>query len=141
MRVSEYDDFGMEVEIKPFVDCIRRDWPDAKIFTEKCWQDSPGEMWYFEEGDGLFTREQPDSFTGTMDYNLFFLPNPKDLSKVQARIREIKRWVIVNFMWFPFVKDIRCVQPEGTDSVQFTFTLWRRYRLIKPPAPKMGSLL
>lgn len=141
MRVSEYDDFGMEVEIKPFVDCIRRDWPDAKIFTEKCWQDSPGEMWYFEEGDGLFTREQPDSFTGTMDYNLFFLPNLKDLSKVQARIREIKRWVIVNFMWFPFVKDIRCVQPEGTDSVQFTFTLWRRYRLIKPPAPKMGSLL
>ena len=140
MRMSEYDDFGMEVEIKPFVDCIRRDWPDAKIFTEKCWQDSPGEMWYFEEGDGLFTREQPDSFTGTMDYNLYFLPNLKELSKVQARIREIKRWVIVNFMWFPFVKDIRCVQPEGTDSVQFTFTLWRRYRLIKPPAPKMGSL-
>lgn len=141
MRTSEYDDFGMEVEIKPFVDCIRRDWPDAKIFTERCWQDSTGEMWYFEEGDGLFTREQPDSFTGTMDYNLFFMPNLKDLSKIQARIREIKRWVIVNFMWFPFVKDIRCTQTEGTDSIQFTFTLWRRYRLVRPPAPKMGSLV
>lgn len=141
MRTSEYDDFGMEVEIKPFVDCIRRDWPDAKIFTERCWQDSPGEMWYFEEGDGLFTREQPDSFTGTMDYNLFFMPNLKDLSKIQARIREIKRWVIVNFMWFPFVKDIRCTQTEGTDSIQFTFTLWRRYRLVRPLAPKMGSLV
>ena len=134
MRTSEFDDFGMEVEIKPFVDCIRRDWPDAKIFTERCWQDSPGEMWYFEEGDGLFTREQPD-------YNLFFMPNLKDLSKIQARIREIKRWVIVNFMWFPFVKDIRCTQTEGTDSIQFTFTLWRRYRLVRPPAPKMGSLV
>ena len=141
MRTSEFDDFGLEVEMKPFVDAIRRDFPNAKIFTERCWQESPDEMWYFEEGDCLFAREQPDSFTGTIDLNLYFMPNLKDLSKVQARVREIKRWVVVNFMWLPFVNDISCSQAEGSDSVQFTFTLWRRYRLVKPPAPKMGTLL
>ena len=101
MRTSEFDDFGLEVEMKPFVDAIRRDFPNAKIFTERCWQESPDEMWYFEEGDCLFAREQPDSFTGTIDLNLYFMPNLKDLSKVQARVREIKRWVVVNFMWLP----------------------------------------
>ena len=139
--MAAFEDFGMEVEMKPFIDCVRRDWPNAKIFTERCWQDSPDEIWYFEEGDGIFAREQVDSMTGTMDYNLFFFPNLTDLSSVQARIREVKRWVLVNFMWFPFVKEIRCTQTEGTDSIQFTFTLWRRYRLIRPPAPKMGSLI
>lgn len=141
MKVSEFDDFGMEVELKPFIDCIRRDFPDAKIFTEKVYQESPDEMWYFEEGDCDYSREQPDSFNGTMHYHLYYMPNLKDLSRVQARIREVKRWVVVNFMWFPFVRNIQSVQPEGTDTIMFTFTLWRRFRLQKPPVPKMGSLL
>lgn len=128
---------GIEVELKFYIDMIRQAFPNAKIFTERCVQDCPDEMWYIEEAETAVAREQPDTFFEETTYHIYFSPNIKDITKIQGRIREVRRWQETQLLWFPFIKGID-FQTQG-DALRTTFSLWRRYRIIPKPGVKMGS--
>lgn len=129
---------GIEIELKGMIDKIRQAFPEDKIFTERCIQDCPDEMWYIEETDTKALREQPDTFTEETSYSIFFSPNIKDVGKLQSRLREVRRWQQINLMWMPFVRDFMFEQ--NGDTLHTTFSLWRRYRLIPPDEAKMQTV-
>lgn len=128
---------GIEVELKFYIDKIRQAFPDAKIFTERCIQDTPDEMWYIEEAATDVAREQPDTFFEETTYHVYFSPNIKDITKIQGRIREVRRWQETQLLWYPFIRGIE-FQTQG-DALRTTFSLWRRYRIIPKSGVKMGS--
>lgn len=128
---------GIEVELKFYIDKIRQAFPDAKIFTERCVQDCPDEMWYIEETDTVARREQPDTFVETTTYSVYFSPSIKDISSIQSRIREVRRWQETQLLWYPFVSDL--VFQTREDTLRTQFKLWRRYRVIAKPGTLMGS--
>lgn len=129
---------GIEVELKFFIQDIRAGFPEAKIFTERPVQDLPDEYWYIEENMTTARREQPDTFREETTYSLYFLPNTKDIANTQGRLRDIRRWIETQLMWYPFIANFMFTQ-EG-DVLKTTFSLWRRYRII-PDAPVMMSSL
>lgn len=128
---------GIEIELKFYIDKIRQAFPNARIFTERCVQDCPDEMWYIEEDHVRVEREQPDTFVETTTYSVYFSPDITDIAKIQSRIREIRRWQEIQLLWYPFVKDL--VFETNDDTLRTSFSLWRRYRVIPKPGVKMGS--
>lgn len=128
---------GIEIELKFYIDMIRQAFPQAKIFTERCVQDCPDEMWYMEEAATEAKREQPDTFVEETTYNIYFSPDIKDISRIQSRIREVRRWQEIQLLWYPFVKDLT-FETQG-DALRTSFTLWRRYRVIPKKGTVMGS--
>lgn len=132
---------GIEVELRPFIERIRADFPDVKIYTERVTSDTPMEMWYFEEGETKTTREWFDSFTQLQHFLAYYVPDTTNVGAIQSRLRFMRRWISTNFLWIPFVKDLNITQEDGNDCLRITFALWRRYRLVYPQAPKMRSLI
>lgn len=130
---------GIEIELKGFIDKIRRAFPDAKVLTERVTQDIKGEVFFLEEGNTIAKRELTDTFNEETTYHIYFRPNITDLSRIQTRIREVRRWEEQNLMWMPFVKHF--VYESSQDTLHTTFSLWRRYRLIPDPETKMVVLM
>lgn len=128
---------GIEIELKFYIDKIRQAFPAAKVFTERCVQDCPDEMWYLEEDRTQVDREQPDTFIETTTYSVYFSPNIKDITKIQSRIREVRRWQEIQLLWYPFVKNL--IFETNDDTLRTSFSLWRRYRIVPTPGVKMGS--
>ena len=129
---------GIEIELKFYIDMIRQAFPDSKIFTERCVQDCPDEMWYIEEVATEAHREQTDTLVEETTYQVYYSPDIKDITKIQARIREVRRWQETQLLWYPFITGLTFEKED--DTLRTTFKLWRRYRIIPKPAPVMSVM-
>lgn len=128
----------IEQELSIYIAALKAAFPTIPIYTERVAQDCVKEGFYFEEVSSRGIREQPDTFIDITTYRLYFYPDLTDISTVQAKIRDMRRWQEINLMWMPFVKEFEYVQEE--DNLVTTFQLWRHFRLEVEEAPLMKSL-
>lgn len=128
----------IEEELAIYIAAIRAAFPNTPIYTERVVQDAIKEGFYFEEVSAQSRREQPDTFIDITTYKLYFYPSLDDISIVQARLRDVRRWMEIDLQWLPFVRDFEYTQRQ--DYLVTTFRLWRHYRLVDDGKPLMGTL-
>lgn len=129
---------GIAVEMGRIIEKIRHSFPDAYVLTERCVQEKQGEVFFIEENSTKCFREQWDTFIDITTYKLYFSPDISDVSNIQSRLRYVRRWMETQLTWFPFVRNFLYEQ-EG-DTLNVTFELWRRYRLVPPDEAIMRTV-